>query len=154
MSGSVATEANVDSSAANASSRPASSMVTDTLTSDVVTTSTAVPNRSKTSSTAATLLYGTTMVSAAAAPTLGPSSGASLALAPLTSADNLLRVWNFSNATKEWFFYDPRPAFSAANTLTEMVPGQPYWIMVVGNQSTILNGNSRSLYAGWNLIPW
>lgn len=93
-------------------------------------------------------------VSAAAATTLGPSSGASLALAPLTSADNLLRVWNFSNATKEWFFYDPRPAFSAANTLTEMVPGQPYWIMVVGNQSTILNGNSRSLYAGWNLIPW
>jgi hypothetical protein len=77
-----------------------------------------------------------------------------VALDALISTDNLLRVWNFSNATKEWFFYDPRPAFAAANSLTEMVSGQPYWVMVVRDQSALLNTSSRSLYAGWNLIPW
>ncbi len=82
------------------------------------------------------------------------SSGPALALDSLTSSDNLLRVWNFNNATKGWTFYDPRPAFAAANTLTEMVSGRPYWVMVVRNQSALLNSNSRSLYAGWNLIPW
>ena len=88
------------------------------------------------------------------APILGPSSEPGVALDTLTNSDNLLRVWNFNNATKEWFFYDPRPAFAAANTLTEMVSGQPYWIMVVRAQSALLNGNSRSFYEGWNLVPW
>jgi hypothetical protein len=86
--------------------------------------------------------------------TTGSSAGTGVALDALISTDNLLRVWNFSNATKEWFFYDPRPAFAAANSLTEMVSGQPYWVMVVRDQSALLNTSSRSLYAGWNLIPW
>jgi hypothetical protein len=88
------------------------------------------------------------------ASTPGPSSEPSVALGALTRSDNLLRVWNFNNATKEWFFYDPRPAFAAANTLTEMVSGQPYWVMVVRDQSALLNSKSQSFYEGWNLVPW
>jgi len=85
---------------------------------------------------------------------LTTNPGVSIALEDVTNGDNLLRVWSFNNATKEWFFFDPRPAFTTANTLTEMVSDQPYWIIVVGNQTAILNGKPRSLYAGWNLVPW
>jgi hypothetical protein len=54
------------------------------------------------------------------------------ALTPL--GENLLRVFHFDNATKEWAFYDPRPDFASANTLTELVEGQAYWIEVKTDQ--------------------
>lgn len=74
------------------------------------------------------------------------------ALDPL--GDNLLRVFHFDNATKEWAFYDPRPDFASASTLTELVEGQAYWIEVKTDQTAILGGKNRTLIEGWNLVPW
>jgi hypothetical protein len=73
------------------------------------------------------------------------------ALRPLE--DNLVRVFYFDNATKEWAFYDPRPDFASANTLTELVEGQAYWIEVKADQTAILDGKNRTLIEGWNLVP-
>jgi hypothetical protein len=41
-------------------------------------------------------------------------------LAPLLDQDNLIRVFHFRNSTRDWQFYDPRPAFTAANTLVDL----------------------------------
>jgi hypothetical protein len=76
------------------------------------------------------------------------------ALAPLVAADNLLRVWTFDNATKEWSFFDPRPVFAAANTIKELVTGRVYWVNATRNQTATLNGKERSLFAGWNIVAW
>ena len=61
---------------------------------------------------------------------------------------NLVRVWHFNNATKEWPFYDPRPAFADSNTQEEMVPGEAYYNSVDSDQATILNGDAACLRAG------
>ena len=64
------------------------------------------------------------------------------------TADNLVRVWHFSNADQSWSFYDPRPAFAAANTYTTATGGNIVWVNVT-EETTF---QSQSLYAGWNLI--
>ena len=87
----------------------------------------------------------------ASAPT-PQSADPALALAPLV--DNLVRVWAFNNATQEWTFYDPRPAFTHINTVTGLVTGQPYWIIVRMNQTVTLDSKERTLFAGWNIIVW
>ena len=87
-------------------------------------------------------------------PTLPPSSLPAQALEPLTSGENLIRVWTFDNSTKSWEFYDPRPAFAKANTIKTMVPGRIYWIRLNRVQSTALNGKGILLFEGWNLLPW
>jgi hypothetical protein len=83
------------------------------------------------------------------------------AIEPL--GDNLVRAFHFNNTTKEWNFFDPRPAFSEASNLEQFVEGQPYWVRVTENQTVELNGESRTLTcinAGtpqedcWNLIVW
>ena len=76
------------------------------------------------------------------------------ALAPLLAADNLVRVWTFDNATKAWSFFDPRPAFVASNSIMEFVTGRVYWINLERDQEPTLNGEERSLFAGWNLVSW
>jgi hypothetical protein len=76
----------------------------------------------------------------------------STALRPL--GDNLLRVFYFDNATKEWSFFDPRPQVADFNTLTELVEGEPYWIGVRWNQDPIMQGRIRSFVEGWNLLVW
>jgi hypothetical protein len=68
--------------------------------------------------------------------------------------DNLMRVFHFDNATKEWAFYDPRPAFASASTLTELVEGQAYWVEVKTDQTAILGSRIITFIEGWNLIPW
>ena len=35
------------------------------------------------------------------------------------AADNLVRVWRYSNADQSWSFYDPRDEFADVNTLTD-----------------------------------
>ena len=65
------------------------------------------------------------------------------ALLPL--GNNLVRVFHFNNATKAWSFYDPRPEFTDLNTLTELSPGQPYWILVRDNASVRLNLMTHNL---------
>jgi V8-like Glu-specific endopeptidase len=74
------------------------------------------------------------------------------ALAPL--GDNLIRVWHFSNATGNWTFYDPRPIFTSANTLTQFVRDQVYWIRVDHDETATLAGHPYTLFAGWNLVVW
>ncbi|PKB64109.1 MAG: hypothetical protein BZY80_03810 [SAR202 cluster bacterium Io17-Chloro-G2] len=73
-------------------------------------------------------------------------------LAPLS--DNLVRVWSFDNSTKEWSYYDPRPIFASANTVTQLVRGQIYWIKIDNAQTVTLNGSERTLFVGWNLLAW
>ena len=66
----------------------------------------------------------------------------------IANDDNLVRVWRFSNASQEWSFYDPRPAFSAANTLEKTGAGDIVWVNVTAEQSF----QSGTLFPGWNLI--
>ena len=68
--------------------------------------------------------------------------------------DNLVRVFNFNNATKDWTFYDPDPDLADANTLANVASGSVYWIKVTADAEVVLNGTSRSLYAGWNLVSY
>ncbi|MFQ6027167.1 MAG: hypothetical protein ACE5Q6_06725 [Dehalococcoidia bacterium] len=68
--------------------------------------------------------------------------------------DNLVRLWYFSDATGEWTFYDPRPVFLGTNNLSHLVAGQNYWVLVSQDQVLTLNGEIRSLTAGWNQIIW
>ncbi len=76
------------------------------------------------------------------------------ALENLSQDDNLVRVWTFNNADKSWAFYDPRPAFAKANSIKTMEAGSVYWIRLNNVQATALNGKSRVLFSGWNLLPW
>ena len=73
--------------------------------------------------------------------------------------DNLVRVFHFNGVDKSWDFYDPRPDFAELNTLTTMVNGEPYWILVSeGQDGALLNNKSRDLTCVggdcWNQIVW
>ena len=66
----------------------------------------------------------------------------------ISNDDNLVRVWRFSNADQSWSFYDPRPAFAAANTLAKTGAGDIVWVNVTAEQTF----QSGTLFPGWNLI--
>ena len=72
--------------------------------------------------------------------------------------DNLVRVFYFNNVDKSWSFYDPRDEFAELNTLTELVAGQSYWILVDEDQKPTLNGKVRDFTCVggecWNSIVW
>lgn len=87
-------------------------------------------------------------------PTPPPSTAPAQALESLTVGENLIRFWTFDNGSKTWEFFDPRPAFSAANTIRSLVPGRIYWIRLNRAQDTALNGKGVLLFEGWNLHPW
>lgn len=89
-----------------------------------------------------------------ALPLLSSSTKAADALASLTQDENLIRVWTFDNGSKTWEFFDPRPAFSKANTINSMVPSRIYWIRLNRDQTTSLNDTVVPLFKGWNLVPW
>ncbi len=83
--------------------------------------------------------------------------------APLLDADNLERAFNFRNSTKDWIFYDPRPAFAAANTLKELRNREIYWLKVRRDQDVTLNGKAQRVSCAnkgtasencWNLVVW
>ena len=88
------------------------------------------------------------------------------AVAQLPSAlevlgDNLAAVFYFDNVSKEWSFYDPREEFADLNTLSGMISGQAYWILVgEAVDEVVLNGRTRegglSCSNGdcWNLVVW
>jgi len=92
------------------------------------------------------------------------SSGSPAAgLAPLLDADNLERAFYFRNSTKDWLFYDPRPAFAAANTLKELRNREIYWLKVRRDQDVTLNGKAQRVSCAdkgttfencWNLVVW
>ena len=84
-------------------------------------------------------------------------------LAPLLNADNLIRVFHFKNSTKDWLFYDPRPAFTAANTIIDLENRKIYWLKVKRDQDVTLNGkpqrvsctNEGTAYEDcWNILVW
>ena len=73
--------------------------------------------------------------------------------------DDLVRVFYFNGVDKTWSFFDPRDEFTDLNTLTDMVEGQAYWILVSeGAEDVVLNNKSRTLTCVggdcWNQIVW
>ena len=73
--------------------------------------------------------------------------------------DNLVAIFHFDDVGKEWSFYDPRSEFAELNTLTEMVNGEAYWILVSETvDDVVLNNKVRSLTCRgsdcWNLEVW
>ena len=66
----------------------------------------------------------------------------------IANDDNLVRVWRFDNATHGWEFYDPRPAFEAANTLAKSGAGDIVWVNVITEQAF----QGGTLLPGWNLV--
>jgi Tfp pilus assembly protein PilW len=96
-------------------------------------------------STTATTSF--TVVAAATVPVV-TTQDTDVVFAAEITADNLVRVWRFSNASQAWSFFDPRPAFSAANTLTTASGGDIVWVNVTSE--TTFQG--ATLFAGWNLI--
>ena len=73
--------------------------------------------------------------------------------------DNLVVVWHFDTVSKEWTFYDPRPETAEFNTLTELVGGEAYQVLVSADVTdVVLNGKTRSLTCSgdncWNQVVW
>ena len=73
--------------------------------------------------------------------------------------DNLVRVFHFNDVDKSWDFYDPRDEFAELNTLTTLVNGEPYWVLVSdGQEDVVLNNRARTLTCVggdcWNQIVW
>jgi hypothetical protein len=93
-----------------------------------------------------------TIVAAPVAPVVpvvaAPVATATTFAAVIAQADNLVRVWRYSNADQSWVFYDPRPAFAAANTLATTAIGNIVWVNVKVQQTF----QGQTLYAGWNQI--
>ena len=90
--------------------------------------------------------------SAAGAPAMLPGAVENL-------GDSLVAIFHFDDVGKVWSFYDPRPEFSELNTLTEMVNGEAYWILVSETvEDVVLNNKVRSLTCRgddcWNLEVW
>ncbi len=79
------------------------------------------------------------------------------ALAPL--GDSLSAAFHFDNVSKSWSFHDPRPEFADLNTLSSLVNGEAYWVLVSSDvDDVVLNNKSRSLTCSggdcWNLVIW
>ena len=86
-------------------------------------------------------------------------AGAALPDALMDLGDSLVRVFHFNGVDKSWDFYDPRADFADLNTLTTMVNGEPYWILVSeGQENVVLNNRARTLTCVggdcWNQIVW
>ena len=86
-------------------------------------------------------------------------AGAELPDALSEVGDNLVRVFHFNGVDKSWDFYDPRADFADLNTLTTMVNGEPYWILVSeGQENVVLNNRARTLTCVggdcWNQLVW
>ncbi len=83
-----------------------------------------------------------------------------VAFAPLIENNNMIRAWYFDPATQDigpdfgWFLFDPRPVFAPANTIEDIGKGKFYWITVRENQTAVLGGTLRTLFAGWNPVIW
>ena len=88
---------------------------------------------------------------------IGTEQAVADATAPL--GDSLSAVFFFDNVSKSWSFYDPRPEFAELNTLSDLVNGQAYWVLVTEDvDDVVLNSKSRSLSCSngdcWNLVIW
>ena len=73
--------------------------------------------------------------------------------------DSLVRVFHFNDVNKSWDFFDPRDEFAELNTLTTLVNGEPYWVLVsAGQEDVVLNNKARTLTCVggdcWNQLVW
>ena len=90
----------------------------------------------------------------------GPAGIASALPGAVTNlGDKLVRVFHFNGVDKTWSFYDPRADFADLNTLTEMIEGEPYWMLVSeGMDDVVLNNKTRmfTCVGGdcWNQLVW
>ncbi len=90
----------------------------------------------------------------------GPSGTATALPAAVTNlGDKLVRVFHFNGVDKTWSFFDPGADFADLNTLTEMVNGEPYWILVTENvDDVVLNNKTRTFTCVggdcWNQPVW
>ena len=89
------------------------------------------------------------------------TAGARAELPGATEAlgDSLVRVFHFNGVDKSWDFYDPRDEFAELNTLTNLVNGEPYWVLVSeGQEDVVLNNKARTLTCVggdcWNQLVW
>ena len=93
-------------------------------------------------------------------PAAAPMPPADALAAVIANDNNLVRVWQFDASMQNeapdfgWSLYDPRPLFADANTIEMVSGGNFYWINVQNEQTAVLGGTSRTLYAGWNPVTW
>ena len=89
-------------------------------------------------------------------PGMTPGAATPVALALESLEHRLLRVFHFNNDTKEWTLYDPE--LGALNTLSFMVEGEAYLVLVDETTEVVLNGEARNLTClgsnCWNQIVW
>ena len=97
---------------------------------------------------------------AAPEPAAAPMPPADALAALIANDNNLVRVWQFDASAQNeapdfgWSLYDPRPLFADANTIEMVSGGNFYWINVQNEQTAVLGGKERTLYAGWNPVTW
>ena len=93
-------------------------------------------------------------------PAAAPMPPADALASLVANENNLVRVWQFDASMQGeapdfgWSLYDPRPLFADANTIEMVEAGKFYWINVQNEQTAVLGGTSRTLYAGWNPVTW
>ncbi len=74
-------------------------------------------------------------------------------------SDNLVVVWHFNTVSKEWTFYDPRPEAAEFNTLSALIDGEAYQVLVSADVTgVVLNNKTRNLTCSgdncWNQLVW
>lgn len=108
----------------------------------------------------ATFTVSADVVVAPTAPAAAPMPPADALAALVANENNLVRVWQFDASMQNeapdfgWSLYDPRPLFADANTIEMVESGKFYWINVQNEQTAMLGGKQRTLYAGWNPVTW
>ena len=108
----------------------------------------------------ATFAVSADVVVAPTTPGAAPMAPADALAAVIANDNNLVRVWQFDASMQNeapdfgWSLYDPRPLFADANTIEMVEGGEFYWINVQNEQTAMLGGTSRTLYAGWNPVTW
>ena len=108
----------------------------------------------------ATFTVSADAVVAPTTPAAAPMPPADALAAVIANDNNLVRVWQFDASMQNeapdfgWSLYDPRPLFADANTIDMVEGGKFYWINVQNEQTAVLGGTSRTLYAGWNPVTW
>ena len=73
--------------------------------------------------------------------------------------ENLVVVWHFNTVSKVWTFYDPRPEAADFNTLSALIDGEPYLVLISETQEgVVLNNETRNLTCVggdcWNQVVW
>ena len=108
----------------------------------------------------ATFTVSADVLVAPPSPAAAPMPPADALAALIANDNNLVRVWQFDASMQNeapdfgWSLYDPRPLFADANTIEMVEGGKFYWINVQNEQTAVLGGVSRTLYAGWNPVTW